>query len=464
MLTWDEAVQAVNGEATGGRPELPIAAVATDSRRVEPGALFVCLEGERFDGHSFALQAISEGAAGVVARAGVAIDVPPQTPVIRAADPLRALGDLARAWRRKHGGLVVAITGSSGKTSTKEMLAAYFARKFHVLKTEANYNNEIGVPLTLLGLRPDHDLAIVEMGMRAEGEIAYLAGVAEPDVGLVTNIGTAHIGRLGSQDAIARAKAELWQHLPAGKTAIVPFDDALAAREAGAWGGKIVSWSLTEPAATVWAHDVRRDGEGQVFTAYWKAGRGLGYGRAEIKLPFWGDHHRANALMAVATGWALGLAPEGRLELRPDNLPGRARQLDVAGVLVTDDAYNANPDSMRAALKAFSELPGSGRRLAVLGDMAELGDFAAEAHRAVGAYAAGLGLDEVIGLGELAAGYCEGTDGRVSCTHFTDAEQAVDHLVLRLHPGDRVLMKASRAGRFEDVIARLAARLEGGGR
>lgn len=461
MLTWEEAVQAVSGEATGGRPGLAIPAVATDSRRVEPGALFVCLRGEHFDGHAFALQALSEGAGGILAQAGVAIDVPPSTPIIRVPDTLRALGDLARAWRRKHGGVVVAVTGSSGKTSTKEMLAAYFGKRYQVLKTEANYNNEIGVPLTLLGLRPEHELAIVEMGMRAEGEIAYLASVAEPDVGVVTNVGSAHIGRLGSREAIARAKAELWRHMPEGKTAIVPFDDPLASREAGAWGGKIVSWSLSEPAATVWSHDVRRAGEGQVFTVYWKAGRGLGFGRAEVKLPFWGDHHRANALMAVATGWALGIAPEPRLELRPDNLPGRARQLDVAGVLVTDDAYNANPESMRAALKAFSELPGHGRRIAVIGDMAELGEFAPEAHREVGAYAAKLGLDEIVGLGTLAAGYCAGAGEQVACTHFTDAAAAVDHLASRLQPGDRVLLKASRAGRFETVIERLAARLEG---
>jgi UDP-N-acetylmuramoyl-tripeptide--D-alanyl-D-alanine ligase len=223
-----------------------------------------------------------------------------------------------------------------------------------------------------------------------------------------------------------------------------------------------VTWSLTEPAATVWAHDVRRAGEGQVFTAYWKAGNGLRHGRAEIKLPYWGDHHRANALMAVATGWALGLAPEPRIELRPDNLPGRARQLDVAGVLVTDDAYNANPESMRAALKAFAELPAKGRRVAVLGDMAELGDFGPAAHEAVGAYAAELGLDEVVGIGELAAGYCAGVAGKAACHHFTTIEAAVDHLVPRLDQGDRVLLKASRAGRFETVIERLAVRLEGG--
>lgn len=461
MLTWEEAVQAVNGEATGGKADLAIPAVVTDSRRVEAGALFVCLRGENFDGHAYTLQALSEGAAAIVAAKGAAIDVPPQTPVVRVDDTLKALGDLARAWRRKHGGLVVAITGSSGKTSTKEMLAAYFSKRFVVHKTEANYNNEIGVPLTLLGLRPEHELAIVEMGMRAEGEIAYLTEVAEPNVGLVTNVGSAHIGRLGSREAIARAKSELWRHMPAGATAIVPFDDELASREAGAWGGKIVSWSLAEPAATVWAHDVRRAGEGQVFTAYWKAGRGLGFGRCEMKIPFWGDHHRANALMAIATGWALGVAPEARLELRPDNLPGRARQLDVAGVLVTDDAYNANPESMRAALKAFAELPGAGRRVALIGDMAELGDFAEEAHREVGAFAATLGLDEIVGLGTMAAGYCAGAAEQAACAHFTDADAAVDHLAAKLQPGDRVLLKASRAGRFETVIERLAQRLEG---
>ena len=329
MLSWEEVVRAVGGDVEGGSPGAAPLGVSTDSRHVEAGQLFVCLRGPSFDGHGYAAAAVAAGAIGVIAAREASLDLPPKTPVIRVDDTLKALGDLARAWRRRHGGVVVGVTGSSGKTSTKEMLAAYLGKRYVVLKTEANFNNEIGVPLTLLALRPEHQLAVVEMGMRAEGEIAYLTGIAEPDVGVVTNVGTAHIGRLGSRAAIARAKGELWRHMPAGKTAIVPFDDELAAREAGAWGGAIVTWSLSNPAATVWSSDVRRLGEGQVFTAYWKAGRGLGFGRAEVKLPHWGDHHRANALMAIATGWALGLAPEARIEVRPDALPGRTRHLDL---------------------------------------------------------------------------------------------------------------------------------------
>lgn len=464
MLTWDEAVQATDGEAANGSDELAIAGVATDTRHLEPGALFVAIKGPNFDGHAYAAQAMTAGAAGVMAAAGAKLDVPPQTPVIRVPDTTKALGQLARAWRRKHGGVVVAVTGSSGKTSTKEMLAAYLGKRWSVLKTEANLNNEIGVPLTLFNLRPEHALGIVEMGMRAEGEIAWLTEIAEPDVGIVTNVGSAHIGRLGSREAIARAKAELWRHMPPGKTAVVPFDDELASRAAGAWGGRMVTWSLHDPAATVWSHDVRRAGEGQVFTVYWKAGRGLGFGRAEIKLPLWGDHHRANALMAVAAGWALGYAPEeGRVELRPDALPGRARQLDLAGVLVTDDAYNANPESMRAALTAFTDAGGPGgrnRRIAVLGDMAELGDDVDGYHQALGQFVAGLDIDEVVAIGTHAKAYCTGADQPL-CSHFLDVEVACDHLAGHLRPGDRVLLKASRAAAFERVVHGLAARLEG---
>jgi UDP-N-acetylmuramoyl-tripeptide--D-alanyl-D-alanine ligase len=457
MLSWEEVVEATQGTPGGVAPSEPVRSIVIDSRQVEAGSLFVCLRGARHDGRAFARAALADGAIAVLAEAGVVLDVPDATPVLRVSDPLTALSLLAGAWRRKLDATLIGVTGSSGKTSTKEMIAAYLARFGTVGKTEGNHNNELGVPLTLLGFKPGLQFGVVEMGMRAEGEIAALARIAAPTVGVVTNVGTAHIGRLGSQEAIGRAKAELWHHMPPGGTAVVPWDDPLASMEAARWGGRIVTWSLHDPGATVWCHDVNAVGEGQVFTVYWKGRGASGHGRAEVRLPLWGDHHRANAMAALAVGWALGCVPEGRIELRPDTLPGRARHLELGGVLITDDAYNANPESVKAALKAFAEAPARGRRLAVLGDMAELGEHAAESHRAVGAYAAAQGLDELVAVGRDAAHYADGWGAGSGCHVLASPDEAVAYLLERLRPGDRLLLKASRSARLERVLEGLAA-------
>ncbi|HEY9722708.1 MAG TPA: UDP-N-acetylmuramoyl-tripeptide--D-alanyl-D-alanine ligase [Oscillatoriaceae cyanobacterium] len=455
MLTLDEILAATGARLSGTLPgHTRFEAVVTDSRALTPGCLFVCLRGERFDGHTFAEQALASGARAVL----IAEDATPIAgPALVVPDTQRGYQQIARAYRRKLGPLVVGVTGSSGKTSTKEQIAAYLGLFGQVLKTEANHNNEIGVPQTLLRLAPADRVAVIEMGMRGPGEIAELTDIAEPDVGVITNIGTAHIGRLGSIEAIAQAKGELWRHLPEGGIAVVNLDDPRCVAQAEAWGGRQITFSLTDPAATVWADDVQPEGLGQVFTAYWKSnekfdhpeGTTLRFGRAEVHLPFWGDHHRANALAAIAVGWALGVTPPKAFEIVPESLPGRVNTVSARGVTLIDDAYNANPDSMRAALKSFSELPARGRRFAVLGDMGELGEQAEEAHRELGAYAAGLGLDGLVAVGKLAIHY--GTDCP-DCLHFEEGDAACAYLLDRLKPGDRVLLKASRAARFETLM------------
>ncbi|MEB3198736.1 MAG: UDP-N-acetylmuramoyl-tripeptide--D-alanyl-D-alanine ligase [Candidatus Sericytochromatia bacterium] len=457
MLTWQEVVDATQGAAVGRIPDLPFSAVRIDSRAVQPGDLFLCLRGESFDGHDFLSQALAAGARGVVVTSPTL--VPDGAWGLTVPDTKLALGQLARAWRRKLSLKVIAVTGSSGKTSTKEMLAAYLGAFGATAKTEGNQNNEIGVPLSLLALEADHAFGVIEMGMRGPGEIAYLTDLAEPDIGIVTNIGTAHIGRLGSREAIASAKSELWRHLPRGARAIVPYDDAMASAEAARWGGAMVSWSLEDPAATVWSHDVQQVKHGQVFTVYWKAGKSFSRGRSEVRLPLWGDHHRANALAAIATGWALGLLPGARLDLKPDTLPGRARQLDLRGILITDDAYNANPESVSASIKAFAQEGSSGRRFVVLGDMAELGEFAEESHRKVGAVAALLPLNGLLAVGQFADAYRQGVGDAFPAHTFDDLEPAARYLADLLAPGDRLLVKASRSARLERLIERLIALL-----
>lgn len=457
LFTLQEILDATGGALEGRGTDRELSAVTTDSREVPAGSLFLCLKGEHHDGHAHAAGAVKAGAIAVLAAADGAVgDL--DVPVVRVPDTLIAYGQLARAWRRKVGTQMVAITGSSGKTSTKELTATYLALFGAVLRTEANYNNEIGVPRTLLNLSPEHAYAVVEMGMRASGEIAYLTDVAEPDVGVITNIGTAHIGRLGSQEAIMQAKAELWQHLPAGKTAVVPFDDPLAARAAGTWGGRCVSWSLEDPAATVFAADVRREGEGQRFTAYWKKSKLVPLGRAEVVLPQWGDHHRGNALAAIAAGWALGLTPPPHFKLEPAVLTGRSNVSSVAGITVMDDSYNANPESMRASLKAFAEDGSKARHWVALGDMAELGEHAEEAHRQLGAYTAELGFAGVVAVGAMAAAYARGNPKIVP---IAEIDTACGWLTTQLQAGDRLLLKASRSAGLERLGACLAEHLGG---
>ncbi|MDB5096915.1 MAG: UDP-N-acetylmuramoyl-tripeptide--D-alanyl-D-alanine ligase [Cyanobacteria bacterium RYN_339] len=459
MFSLTDLLESTGGALAGDAHDLPeLAAVTTDSRHVPPDAVFVCLRGESHDGHKYAAAAVAAGARVVVAARDALLDPVPGAPVILVPDTLIAYGQLARAWRRKLGTKLVAITGSSGKTSTKEATAAFLSIFGATLRTEANYNNEIGVPLTLLGLSPEHAYGVVEMGMRGPGEIGYLTDVAEPDVGVITNIGTAHIGRLGSREAIARAKAELWHHLPAGKTAVVPFDDEWAARMAGEWGGRCVSWSLDHPAATVWAADVQAKGDGQTFTVYWKRGNGLAMGRASVELPSWGDHHRANALTAIATGWALGLTPPKHFAIKPASLAGRERTFTVGGVTIVDDSYNANPQSMMAALEAFASAPGDGRRYVALGDMAELGELAEDAHEEVGDYAGKQDFAGMVAVGEFASAYARGCPRLVP---ISDQAAACNYLVEHLRPGDRVLLKASRAAKFEGLAACLEGKLGG---
>lgn len=456
MFDWEEAVRVMSGQWTGRSSSAGFTSVSTDTRTMQPGALFVCLKGRNQDGHVFAQQAVEQGAAGILVQVDTPISVSADVPVLRVPRVLEALGRLAQAWRRKVNPRVVAITGSSGKTSTKEMVAAYLGRFGTVAKTEGNYNNELGVPLTLLALRPEHQFSIVEMGMRGPGEIAYLAEIAEPDIGVITNIGSAHIERLGSREAIAAAKAELWRTMKPGALAIMPADDPLATREAVAWGGTCVSWSLGEPDATVWASDVQRTSAGgQVFTAYWKAGQGHSFGRSEVRLPLWGDHHRGNALAALAVGWGLGLLPDARLELRPDSLPGRSRSLDWNGITIVDDSYNANPESMRAALQAFCDLKAHGRRFAALGEMAELGPFAPEAHLEVARFAELAGLDGLILVGDGARAYLAGLSADCAVVTFPDPEAAAQYVAENLVPGDRLLLKASRSVALERLLAAL---------
>ena len=412
--------------------------VHTDSREVQPGGLFFALKGAELDGVRFVPDAVARGAKGVVVAEPMAID---GVEVVAVQDPWRAFYDLAAARLAEAAPLVVGVTGSNGKTSTKEMLAAVLGARFTVLKTEGNMNTETGVPLTILRLEPGvHDAIILEMGMQGPGEIARLAALARPRIGVVTGIGTVHIEFFGGKHGIARAKGELLQALPAGGAAVLNADDPLTDVLRALSAAPVTTFGLE-------AGDYR--GEGYAFGSFTVRG-------VPVHISLAGRHQARNAVAALAAGelagvpLAVGAAAiasvtvERRLEARP--APG--------GFAVVDDAYNASPESMLAALDSVGEIPHEGRLLAVLGEMRELGGLAEGAHREVGRRAAEA-LDAFcvvdIGNGRILA---ESGGG----TLVPDRAAAAQWVREAARPGDLVLVKASHGLALETVVEELLAK------
>jgi UDP-N-acetylmuramoyl-tripeptide--D-alanyl-D-alanine ligase len=413
--------------AAGARLEAPDVALAgggparvtIDSRDVGPGDLFVGLPGTRDDGGRFAGAALDAGAWGVLVAPEHATHAAPGA-VIAADDPLAALQALARSWRRALGAQVVGITGSTGKTSTKDLLRAMLAQDRRVVATEQNLNTEIGLPLTILAAPAGTEALVLEMAMRGPGQIAELAAIAEPDVGVIVNVGPVHLELLGSLEAIAAAKAELLADLRPGATAVLPAGEPLLA-----------------------AH-LRDDLRIVTF--------GAGGDVAElggVRLPFSSAHMRSNALAALAAARALGAAPTGLLEVALSALRGQRIALP-GSVLVIDDCYNANPMSMRAALDDLAA-SASGRRVAVLGDMLELGPDEGRYHAEIGAHAAQRGVGVLVAVGPLAARMAEGFTGELHVVADAAAAAVLARELVR--PGDTVLVKGSRGVGLE-VVAR----------
>ena len=458
MLSLGALWSALTGTGDTDAPvaQRQFADIAIDSRRVQEGSLFVALRGERQDGHEFVADAFGRGAvAALVSRpVGCGTSVRVQGPCLQVPDVLCALQDAAAAWRRRHPRCrVVAVTGSIGKTSTKEAIAAVLASAGRVLKSEGNFNNEIGLPLTLFRLGAEHTHAVLEMGMYAAGEIARLAQIAGPDVGVITNVGPVHLERLGSVDAIARAKAELAESLPDEGTLIVNGDDARVAAMAQATRARrLVRFGLG-PECDVRASDV--------------IGLGLeGFGArishcgtsVQLELPWLGKHNVYVALAACAVGVVEGLQwPAIDAGLRGCANLGRLRVLRGAGgVTILDDTYNASPASSLADLDLLSELPG--RHLAVLGDMLEMGTLEEEGHRQVG-QRAGEVLSVLAAVGKRARWIAEEAQRRnpaLIAWSGQDREAAVAWLRTQVLPGDHLLVKASRGMALEEVVAALA--------
>jgi UDP-N-acetylmuramoyl-tripeptide--D-alanyl-D-alanine ligase len=448
------AVLGVTGaRLAGGPPPEVFHGVATDTRALTPGALFIALKGERFDGHDFVAEAFRRGAAGAL----VSREVAAPGPQLVVSDTLAALGKLAASHRKSLPVQVIAVTGSIGKTTVKEMVAAILARGWPTARTPGNYNNEIGVPLALLDLTPAHKAAVVELAMRGRGQIAYLADMAQPRIGLITNVGVSHLELLGSRQAIAEAKAELLAALPPDGAAVLNADDEFFdfLRERSAC--RVLSFARSADADVRVKH-VKLTAEGLIrfeLRGWW--------GEQEVSLAAAGRHHALNAAAAAAAAMAAG-AEEAWIAEGLASFEGAEMRSQVArapgGFTVIDDSYNAAPDSMRVALELLADLPGN-RKWAVLGDMKELGPMAAEWHREIGELAASLRLAGLITVGDLGHHVAEGAVGvkpGMGSGHVMEAADNAEAAALmleRVSLGDVVLVKGSRAMKMEEIVRSL---------
>ncbi len=418
-----------------------IASITTDTRNINPGDVFVALRGENFDGHEFVIEAIAKGAiAAIVTQDFASTDLP----LLQVKDTLQAYQQIAQWWRKQFSIPVIGVTGSVGKTTTKELIAAVLETQGKVLKTRGNYNNEIGVPKTLLELGYEHQFAVIEMAMRGTGEIALLTQIAIPTIGVITNVGTAHIGRLGSVDAIAKAKCELLAEMPKNGIAILNADNRrLMTVSAQVWQGKTISYGLENG-----------DLQGQLLD-----NETIRIKQTQLSLPLAGTHNASNFLAAIAVAEALKIDWALNATNLTVNMPGgRSQRYELAGdIVILDETYNAGLESMIAALQLLAQTPGN-RRIAVLGSMKELGEFSTEFHTQVGAKVKELNLDALLIL-------VDGADAQaianaamplaVEC--FTTPTDLVKRLGEFVQKGDRLLFKASHSVGLDRVVNQFCA-------
>ena len=441
------------GRLAASDPAATVTAICTDSRTLKAGDLYLALRGETFDGHAFVGEAAKRGATGAVV-SHVPEGLPADFATIVVPDTLHALQQIAAGYRRTQPAQIVCITGSNGKTSTKDLTTAVLRERFQVTRTEGNLNNHIGLPLSMLRLRAADRVGIFEIGMNHPGEIAPLAALAQPDVAIITNIGLAHIEYMGSREAIAQEKGMLAEALPPSGTVILNADDEFSPSLAARTKADVLRCGLGD-AADIRATDLKQDFSGMKFRLH-SLGRCV-----EAQLPAPGVHMVRNALLAVGAGHVFGMSLEdcaaGLANLQLTK--GRLEQKVVHGIQVLDDSYNANPDSMKAALLTLAQMSTNGRRIAVFGRMAELGAETEWGHRSVGQCASDLGLDCVITIGEDAALIAEEAwrGGVAKVVKADTPDEAVQALRDFAHAGDLVLIKGSRSAKMERIVEGLAA-------
>ncbi len=461
ILTVEEVLRATGGTLLQGKGDSSFQGISTDSRTVAEGELFIALKGPRFDGHHYALEALRKKAGGVLVEKEKVGDIRwngyRSRAVIAVDDTLAALGDMARDWRRKHNTPLVALTGSNGKTTTKEMVAACLETAFPVVKTKGNLNNLIGVPLTLLTLTEKERVIVLEMGMNVPGEIRRLTEIAEPDVGLITNIQTVHLEGMGSLEKLEEEKGELFRRMRRDGTLLVNQDDPRVVGLAKDYPGQRITFGIEHP-ADIMAKEIRLHGAaGTSFTLILE-GEAM-----EVRLRLLGRHFVPNALSAIAVACLFGVeVPRAREALENfQSFPMRMEVISLkGGETLINDAYNANPYSTEAALETLAESKGMGRAIAVLGDMLELGEFTKEAHEQIGKRVSELSIDFLLAMGEEGSVVVES-----AVRHGLPAEKAkvveshsdaVALLRQKMQNGDWILVKGSRRMAMENVVAGLA--------
>jgi UDP-N-acetylmuramoyl-tripeptide--D-alanyl-D-alanine ligase len=473
-LTAGQMAAATGGQVIQGDAQQSIARISIDSRTVAPGDFFVAIKGERHDGHHFVSRALAGGAVGAMVQelpAGPGESPPPDlggsargpgaaAPVlVRVADTTRALQDLARDVRRRSRSKIVAITGSAGKTTTKEITAEFLSAKYRVFRNKGNLNNHIGLPLSLLELRASPDVAVVELGMNHPGEIRTLVGVAEPDVRVWTNVGDAHLGFFESADAMADAKGEIVEQGGPAQVLVANANDPRVMSRAGGFAGRLVTFGI-ETAADVSAVGVERLGLDGTAARLRTA-----EGEARLRIPLLGQGNLANVLAATAVAL--------QFEISLDEILSRAESLRAAhhrgellrlpgGVTLIDDSYNSSPAALQQALETVQAATGSARKIAVLGEMLELGGHAMRLHETCGRAAAAAGLDLLVTVGAAPAralGEAAVAAGMSpsAVTHVETRQAAADLAITKVRPGDLVLVKGSRGIGTDHVVERLKA-------
>ncbi len=427
--------------------------VSTDTRSLSQGALFVAIKGERFDGHDYVEQAFSNGAALVMVQEGKVI--PDHVPAVFVADTLEALGQLASEYRLLFQIPVIAVTGSVGKTSTKEMIAAILSARFKVHKTRGNFNNEIGLPLSVLELDDSHEVAVFEMGMRGFGEISALSRIVKPDIAVITNIGISHIERLGSRQNILKAKLEILDGMKSSGVVVLNGDDELLSGLKGLLKQKTVFYGINED-QDIWAYDLiskREEGVGfQVKTPE---------ADMDLFVPAPGMHNVHNALAGIAIAQQLHMNKE-EIETGLLCFSGERMRLSIEekdGIKFINDSYNAAPSSIKAAIDVLCDIGRGMRKWAVLGDMLELGDWTQEAHKEIGRMVATLGIDYLVGIGDFAQWYIQGANesanSKTITVLFENIAQAKPYIQALMQKGDALLFKGSRRMKLDILVQEL---------
>lgn len=445
-LTIDDILKATGGTLLCGSTAAEFSEITTDSRKAAEGVLFIPLVGDKFDGHEFIPAAFEMGASVVLTHR----DIEPMIgkTIIKVNDTFTALADIARYYKEKYNVPTVAVTGSVGKTTTKDMLHAVLSTKYRTLKTEGNFNNEIGLPLTVFRLEKEHERAVLEMGMSHFGEIEKLASIGKPDVAVITNIGMSHIENLGSQEGIFKAKMEITKLFDENNVLIVNGDDKFLSQTKGKGRYKVVCYGITNPENDVYARDIVNMGvNGTTFTA---VADGKEY-RVEVKAA--GEHNVYNALAAICVGREFGVPMENIIEgIKNFKLTAMRMSVEeINGMTLINDCYNASPDSIRAALKVLGSVEGK-RRIAILGDVLEMGDFAPDAHYALGKNVCE-NAEVLITTGENAAYIAEGAkaEGMKNVYSFPKTLETCNFVKDFVKAGDAVLIKASRGMHFEEI-------------